>query len=125
MEISWGRLVFRPLNLTDDAILLRVEGMARSVLQTLPETPVQGVGINFGFREERPPAHVVTLLDDADDDDLTLQGWAIRERKLSSPPTRGNDTLALTMTYNGQGVDIDLNFHTDTQANATARQAVE
>src|SRR3954470_23929992 len=75
MEISWGRLVFRPLNLTDDAILLRVEGMARSVLQTLSETPVQGVGINFGFREERPPAHVVTLLNDADDDDLTLQGW--------------------------------------------------
>src|SRR4051794_4599196 len=47
MEIWWGRLVFRPLNLTDNAILQRVETMARTMLHTLPETPVQAVGINY------------------------------------------------------------------------------
>jgi len=29
------------------------------------------------------------------------------------------------MTYNGEFVDFDFNFHTDTQVNAVAQQAVE
>jgi len=125
MEIAWGRLVFRPLNLADDAGLLRAEGMARSMLQALPETPVQAVGINFGFREQIPPGHVLAMFNDVDDAELGQQGWAIGERKLARRLTRDNDALALTMTYNGESVDIDFNFHTDTQANAVAQQAVE
>ncbi len=115
----------RPLNLADDAVLLRAEGMARSMLQALPETPVQAVGINFGFREQIPPGHVLAMFNDVDDAELGQQGWATGERKLARRLTRDNDALALTMTYNGESVDIDFNFHTDTQANAVAQQAVE
>jgi hypothetical protein len=125
MEISWGRLVFRPLNLADDAVLLRAEGMALSMLRALPETPVQAVGINFGFREPAPPAHIIALFDEMDEADLEQQGWAIGERRLVRRLTRGGDSLALTMTYNGESVDFDFNYHTDTQANAVAQQAVE
>jgi hypothetical protein len=125
MEISWGRLVFRPLNLADDAVLLRVEGMARSMLQALPETPVQAVGINFGYREQIPPGHVLAMFNDVDDGELGQQGWSISERKMTRRLTRGGDSLALTMTYNDESVDFDFNFHTDIQTNAIAQQAVE
>src|SRR5262245_2488644 len=67
MEISWGRLVFRPLNLADEAAILRVEGMAREMLRGLPETPIQGVGVNLGFRESVPPPHVLAMFEDMDE----------------------------------------------------------
>lgn len=125
MEVSWGQLVFRPLNLTDDAILLRVEEMAHSMLRALPETPVHAVGINFGFRELAPPAHIIAMFDGMDEAGLEQQGWASGERKLGRRLTRGGDALALTLIYNGESVDIDFNFHTYTQANPVAQQAVE
>ena len=125
MEISWGRLVFRPLNLTDNATLLRAEGMARSMLQALPETPVHAVGINFGFCEEIPPGHVVAMFNHVDDVELGQQEWAITERKLTRRLTRQDDVLSLTMTYSGEAVDFDFNFHSDAGTNAAAVLAVE
>jgi len=125
MEISWGTLVFRPLNLVDEATLLRVEGMARFMLESLPDTPVQAVGINFGFRENAPPAHVISMFDVMDDGDLEQQGLAVFERRIIRRLTRGGDMLMFMMTYNGESIDMDFNFYTEARTNAVAQQAVE
>jgi len=124
MEISGGRLAFRPQALNDEC-LLRCELMARSMLQALPETPVHAIGINFGYREALPPGHVVAMFNDVDDAELDQQGWAIGERKLVRKLTRGDDTLSLTMTFGGEAVDFDFNFHTEAGANAATVRAVE
>jgi len=126
MEISRGRLAFRPQVLNDDC-LLRCEAMARSMLQALPETPVHAVGINFGFREQIPPGHVVAMFKDVDDTELGQQGWSIGERKLSRRLTRGDDALGLTTTFGGEAVDFDFNFNSETGvgANDAALRAVE
>ncbi len=73
MEISNGRLAFRPQVLNDEC-LLRCERMAREMLEKLPETPVHAVGVNFGFCEHLPPGHVLGLFDDVDAADLGRQG---------------------------------------------------
>lgn len=126
MEISGGRLVFRPQAL-DDECLLRCERMARAMLVALPETPVHAVGINFGFREELPPGHVLAMFNDVDDVELGQQGWAIGERKLVRKLTRGEDTLGLMMTLDGAALLFDFNFHieTVTGGNSAAKLAVE
>ncbi len=71
------------------------------------------MGINFGFREELPTGHVLAMFNDGDEFELGQQEWAIGERKLSRRLTRGDDSLLLTLTYNGEAVDFDFNFHRD------------
>jgi hypothetical protein len=126
MEISGVRLVFRPQVLNDEC-LMRCERMARHMLEALPDTPVHGVGINFGFREAMPPGHLLGMFNDVDDDELGRRGWVIGERKLVRKLTHGEDVLSLSMTSGGEAVDFDFNFHDDIAAglNAAARRAVE
>ena len=112
MEVSGTRLIFRPLKL-NNACMLRAETMARTLLSKLPETPVFAVGVNFGFRETAPPAHVLALFTDVDDAELTQQNWLISERKLSRRLTRRDDVLSLTTALSEQSVDFDFNFNTD------------
>lgn len=124
-EISSSRLTFVPQILNDEC-LLRCEHMAREVLRILPETPVHGVGINFSYREQLPPGHVLAVFSDGDEMELTQQGWAIVERKLTRKLTRGDDALGLTLTLNGEAVVFDFNFHTDTGGEIeAASRAVE
>lgn len=126
MEISGSRLAFVPQILNDEC-LLRCEKMAREILRVLPETPVHAVGINFSYREQLPPGHVLALFNDGDELELTQQGWTIDERKLARKLTRGDDSLSLMLTLNGEAVIFDLNFHSDATGggSATARRAVE
>ncbi len=126
MEISSGRLAFRPQVLNDEC-LLRCESMAREMLIALPDTPVHAVGVNFGFCEHLPPGHIVGMFDDLDADDLVLQGWIIGERKLTRKLTHGDDALNLAMTFGGESVNFDFNFQSEAGigANAAARRAVE
>jgi hypothetical protein len=88
--------------------------MARSTLQALPETPVYAIGINFGFREELPGSYVVALFNDMFDAELEQQGWAIGGRKLVRKLTHGDDVLNLALTFGGEAVDFDFNFHSET-----------
>jgi hypothetical protein len=101
--------------------------MARAMLNSLPETPVHAVGINFGYREELPPGHVLAMFNDVDDAGLAQQGWDIGERKLSRKLTRGEDTLSLMMTFSGEAVLFDFNFNSEAVAggNPAAQRAVE
>ncbi len=126
MEISGGHLAFRPQVLNDEC-LLRCERMARAMLVALPETPVHAIGINFGYREQLPREHVLAMFNDVDDVELGQQGWAIGERKLAKKLMRGDDALSLVMTFGGEAVLFDFNFHSDTVVggNAAAQRAVE
>lgn len=123
MEASLARLVFRPADSARDA-LARAESMAREVLRALPETPVQAVGVNFSYVEDFPPDHLTSIFSDKDPTDLRTMGWEIQERKLTRQLTRGDDTLNLTMTYDGKAVTFDLNFHSEATTNDAAQKAV-
>lgn len=125
MEISGSRLIFRPRQPAKDKVLLRAEEMARKVLKDLPETPVQAVGVNFGFREDYPPAHLLSMFNASDDDDLAQGGWKLEDRKIVRRLQREGETLNLTLTLTGSAVELDCNFHTDIAVRANAPQTVE
>ena len=74
IEVSSTRLVFRPpIPFTDEG-LLRIEEMARIALNSLPETPVQAIGINFAYEDDRPPDHLLAMFNDVDDVELGQLG---------------------------------------------------
>jgi hypothetical protein len=99
--------------------------MAHTVLGTLQDTPLMGVGVNFGFVEEQPHRDLVALFDSADSGDLEGDNWAIEERSLVRRIGKDGDTLILTLTLGGGKLDVELNFHTETTENATAQAAVD
>jgi hypothetical protein len=118
------RLAFKPLVLNDDAGLSRAATMARAVLQALPQTPIQAIGINFGYKESVPPGQLRAMFTDVDDDELGQEGWTIGERKLIRRLTRGDDVLNLAITFGSDAVDFDFNYHHEAGTNAAALRAV-
>jgi hypothetical protein len=125
VEISSARIVCRARNLEDEAALRRSGTTAGIVLDALPETPVQGVGVNFAFREEAPPGELLDLFGFADNPRWVEAGWEMGERKIVRQLTHDGDTLNLGFTLNGGQLDIDCNFHTVPDNNAGAVSAVE
>ena len=124
VEISSARIVSRARNLEDEDALRRSGTVAGVILGALPETPVQGVGVNFAFREETPAADLLDLFDLADNPRWVEAGWEMCERTIVRQMTCGGDTLNLTLKLIGGRLDIDCNFHTDSDDNADAIAAV-
>jgi hypothetical protein len=113
VEISSVQVVCRARNPGDDAALRRSGTIAGVILQTLPETPVQGVGINFAFREVAPVGGLLDLFNFGDNARLAQAEWQVGERKIVRRLSHDDDTLNLTLTFGGGQLDIDCNFHTD------------
>jgi len=124
LEVSHAQLLFRPMKLADDEGLARAEQMAGDVLKALPETPVQAVGVNFSYIEDFPPDHLVAVFNDNDPRDLNTMGWTTNERKISRRLVQDDETLNLTITYDGKSVTFDLNYHTEATTNEVAGKAV-
>jgi hypothetical protein len=124
LEVSGGRLVFRPRRL-DDACIQAAERMAEVTLSTLQDTPIRGVGVNFGFVEDDLRRDLAELLDFRDDADLTNAGWSIDERRVMRRLLQGEDVLNLTFLLSGQELTAEFNFHTDTTDNVVARRALQ
>jgi len=123
VQVGGSNLIVRPRTL-DDECIERAETIALTILERLPETPLRGVGINFGFVEETPSAALVQLFDFGDNGDVSAAGWNIEERRLSRKLILNDETLNLTLLFDGSEVNIDFNFHTETNSNPTAQTAV-
>jgi len=123
MEVSSDRLIFRPRRL-DDACIQAAEGMAHLVLQTLQDTPLTGVGVNFCFTENKPRRDLAKMFDFQDNAGLGDSGWKIQERRVGRRLQQGDDILNLTFVLEGENLAVEFNFHTETTVNQTAREAV-
>ncbi len=125
VEISGNRVVCRARNLDDEAALRRSGTVAGIILNALPETPVQGLGVNFSFREVAPVGNLLELFSFGDNARLAEAAWEVGERKIVRRLSRENDVLNLTLTLNDGGLDIDCNFHTDVDDRDVAVASLE
>lgn len=128
LELSGVRLVFRPRGDNTRALAL-VEEMASTALRELPNTPLMGVGINFSFTERNPPPTLLELFNLADAGEIAHEGWEAPEIKLVRKLTGEHGMMLLTLGYDRDKVDIDINFHSETlgatlAANKVAQMAV-
>lgn len=124
IEVSTPKLVFRPRKL-DDATIEMAATMAHGVLNKLQDTPLLAVGVNFGFVEESPRKDLLRLFSFPDDPRLAESVGEVHERSVIRRIRQGDATLNLTMTFDGQAVKIEFNYHTDTTNNDKAREAIQ
>ena len=88
--------------------------MACRVLETLPHTPVTGVGINFRFEELEPDATLLALFDFADTGRLADAGAQCRRFQINRQLDFNDALLNLQIVHVvGQAVQFDLNYHND------------
>lgn len=123
IEIMTARVALRPRQLNDDCIST-TETMGHAILSSLPETPLTGVGVNFAYVEESPPAALLDLFNLGDDNDLTGDDGELKERRLTRRLKLRDDVLNLTLIYDNQNVTIEFNFHTETNSNPVACDAL-
>lgn len=125
VEISDFRIVCRARNLESEAALRRSGTVAGTILKALPETPVHGLGINFAFHEPAPAVQLLDLFNFGDNTRLAEAGWEAGERKIVRRLSHDNDTLNLTLSLDNGRLDIDCNFHTDSDDGKVAVSAVD
>ncbi|HYW85310.1 MAG TPA: hypothetical protein VFB30_18760 [Spirochaetia bacterium] len=117
------RLVFRP-TVANDECLLRAEQVASTVLNTLRDTPMSAVGINFAFTEPDPPPELLNVFNFPDGPALVGADWDVRARRVVRRLAHDDTVLNLTLEFDGQVVTFEFNFHADTPTNADACAAV-
>jgi hypothetical protein len=122
-EVASSRLVLKPRELNDECIQA-AETMAFTVLDTLKDTPLLGVGINFAFTEPNPRRDLVELFELVDDQTFADDDWRVQERRIVRTLERGADTLILTLIFDGQDLTIEFNFHSGSTENEASRLAV-
>ena len=111
VEISSARIVCRARDLESEDAVRRSGEVAGIILDALPETPVQGIGINFAFREDVPAADLLDLFSFADNPRWAESGWEVGSRKIVRELTHSGETLNLSLTFDDGCLDIECNFH--------------
>jgi hypothetical protein len=124
IEVATSRVIVRPRNAAD-AILVRMEQVAVRILRELNNTPITGVGVNFGFVERNPTQELLDLVDLPDNPRLAQAGWEILDRKIVRQLRRAERIVNFTIAFSQNDVLLDFNFHTETRQNEVARQSIQ
>ncbi len=123
IEVGSSRLIFR-VRIQNDDCLNSAERMALTVLERLPETPINAVGINFSYIESTPNADLMDLFNFADNGGIAGNDWQIATSKITRQIKKNDDNLNCSLSFSGSEITLDFNYHTEAADNAAARQAV-
>lgn len=107
----------------DDATLQRLESAALPLLTRLADTPVHGVGINFGFNviEQCEPLSTMFAFDD--NDKIKGLSWELTHTSVTRKLRQGDRAINLTVAKSVGGLTtVDFNHHFDV---ATAGEAAK
>ncbi|MEW6236939.1 MAG: hypothetical protein AB1656_16265 [Candidatus Omnitrophota bacterium] len=121
IHIDDRKLFVDILNPSDQCII-KAEKMVCTVLEELPNTPINGLGINFGFKEKTPSKELLEIFDFKDNSCINLFGGTIKSHKIIREIIINNKMLNLYLINNIPGIDIMANFH---HSITTAREAIE
>ena len=106
---SQERFIVGVRNVEDDT-LTEMERTARTVLQLLTHTPVQALGINFGFTERDVPREMLQTFELSDSGSLSDAGYRVPTIEITRDIEIAPATLKLKMTLDGAIVRLHFNF---------------
>ena len=121
LSIDGPQLRVVPLKASNDAFE-EAERVALAVLEKLGETPLAGMGVNFGFDVSAPTEMLRQLLEHADRAALQHLGAELISSSLTRTFSLEGRTLNLIITKNDGPWRLDFNHHT---ALSTAEEARE
>lgn len=112
LDVSSHQLQVAPLEFSDDAIS-QAERIATAILTKLPETPVSGVGVNFGFDIAEPTDALVRLFQGSDASFAGIDGVKVEKTTVAYQLKLAEQTLILSAICAEPGTQLDFNFHND------------
>lgn len=118
-----GQLQLQPLK-DETAAWDACERVATTILRTLPETPVQALGINVGLDLDESP-EVRAVIDLPDLGSLAVFGARIETVAVQRRVRLDDHQVNFTLTREAASVRLDVNHHFDTRTTAAAADAVE
>ncbi|MEW6535319.1 MAG: hypothetical protein AB1454_06825 [Candidatus Auribacterota bacterium] len=106
------RLIIGLKNITDD-LLKKLGKTAKKIVETLPHTPINSYGINFGFSEENSSHELSKLFTHSDLGDISSAGGTILDIliKKTIQFTEYELRQNITFYYEKPSYVIHLNFH--------------
>lgn len=111
---------------TKGATLRRAEQAACRALELLEHTPIQGMGINFGFRVDQPPASLTHLFRKlSDEESFTESGKPVLRTEIHHAIRWEPSILNIRLVQDSdEKLEIHLNFHHDVDSADSARSAL-
>ncbi|TGN80504.1 hypothetical protein EOW77_0028195 [Bradyrhizobium yuanmingense] len=107
-------LILAPPTTTPE-LMGRMEDAAAAMLESLPHTPVNGLGHNFEFRDPNPDAEKLAVFTEASQDlsDESPEGWSSISTMIASSFRYANgSTIAnIQRHFDGASIIIKFNFH--------------
>ena len=100
-------------NINDNA-LTKAENLVVKTLDMLPYTPINAIGINFGFVEEHPQKNLLDLFNFWDSFNMSDSNYTTNESQIYRQIKIGKHTLNLRQTLRAdEPMIVHLNFHID------------
>jgi len=112
LDVMPHQIMLAPTEFSD-AAFGSIEQAAISILRCLSETPVRGLGVNFGFDVPRPPATLTSLFRLSDDERLTAAGAVVGSTAIARKLSLDGRVLNLTVKHEGGPCKLDFNYHHD------------
>ena len=100
------------------------EKLALNVVTLLPHTPFLGVGINFGFEDASPEAHLTSLFKTPDHAKVVGAGCTIRDTTITRAVDLAGETVNITLAFVNDRVVIEINFHKSAVSEEVAKLAL-
>ncbi len=123
LSINEARVTIGMLVLSDDC-LTHGENIACMILQQLYHTPVSGIGVNFGFREDKPTKALNDALSHTDDLHISSV-WDIKRQELVRSLIKDSQILNMSIGSDNSGVEISANFHSEVKSANEAEEAIK
>ena len=123
LSIDGPQLRVAPLEASDLAFK-EVERVVLAVLERLGETPLAGIGMNFGFDVKTPTSALSRLLDHGDADALLRLGATLHSSSLTQNFAISGQTVTLIITMSGGFWKLDFNHHADVSTAEEARESL-
>lgn len=114
------KITIAPLIL-DDENYSSMMSFASSLTRSLPHTPFQGIGFNFGFRVEEADDELLAHFPEPDAARFADTGLALRGRKQTRTFRDDSHTINITTTINSETtIDFDFNHHHEASSGSDA-----
>jgi len=106
-------LTLTPLKVEDD-ILKRIQNISIQILEELYQTPLTGLGINFGFIKENPNVETLKIFEINDNAALIAAGFKIKGTLVKRSFKINDHLLNLNIRSDDiNSIIYDFNFHKD------------
>ncbi|MBK8252521.1 MAG: hypothetical protein IPK82_07615 [Polyangiaceae bacterium] len=127
LDVTPHQVLLSPAGFSDESFVA-VEASAIRILKRLSETPIRGLGVNFGFDITEPPKTFDELFNLSDDGLISAVGAVVGFTTIARKLRVDNRLLNLTARRDGAPggpCKLDFNYHHDAKSAGDAIENLE